>query len=461
MVTELSGGADGAEYLRREAQVVRKVMKRLLPFLFLLYVVAYLDRVNVGFAKLEMNALPWFSETVFGLGSGIFFIGYFLFEVPSNLILQRVGARKWIMRIMLSWGVVAMGMMFVQDVTSFYSMRFLLGIAEAGFFPGMLLYLTYWFTSKERARVIALFMTANAVAFIFGGPLSGILMSNKIIPGLAGWQQMFLLEGFPAIVLGFVVLKYLPNGPRDATWLTQDEKNLIGARIAREEAEVGAGGDVAKHEGWKHLGAAMKAPALWLLCATFVFLVISMYGFNFWLPQIVKGFGTLSNMEVGFLTAVPHICAAIAMVCNGWHSDQTGERGWHIAVPCLVAGIGLIGCAYSPSPAISLLCLSVAAAGMWSTLGPFWSLPPRFLRRFGPAALAGGLALVNSVGNLGGFLGPAIVGFIKERTSSFSESLLFLMVTILIGGGLALVTARSERRTAEAAQAAQTALTAG
>lgn len=424
-----------------ERAVVRKAAMKLLPFLFLLYVVAYLDRVNVGFAKLQMNTLPWFNEAVYGTGAGIFFIGYFLFEVPSNLILQKVGARRWIARIMFTWGLIAMAMAFARDHVSFYALRFALGLAEAGFFPGMLLYMTYWFTARERARAVSLFMTANAVAFIFGGPISGLLMKMPSILGLAGWQQMFILEGLPAVLLGAVVLTYLPDGPEQARWLRAEEKALLAMRMRR------AGEDrqtVSSHDKHNSAVLALVAPHAAIFCLIYFLLVVGMYGISLWLPQIVQSLGNKDTLTVGLLTAVPYILAGIVMVVNGFHSDRTGERRFHVAVPAAVGAFGLVCCAFLP-PAASLASLAVAAAGMWATLGPFWSLPPQALSPLmrgpngNPAALAAGIALINSVGNLGGFLGPFLVGKVREATPDFKASLLLLAGSVLAGGLLTLL----------------------
>lgn len=420
-----------------EHPTIRKAVLRLLPFLFLLYVIAYLDRVNVGFAKLDMNTLPWFSESIYGFGAGVFFFGYFLFEVPSNIILEKMGARKWIARIMFTWGIISMAMALVRDVPSFYGLRFLLGVAEAGFFPGVLLYLTYWFTQKERAQVVALFMTANAVAFIFGGPLSGwITQSTHNWQGLHGWQWLFILEGFPAILLGFVVLSYLPNGPQDAKWLTPEERDFIQKRL----------GDAAgKHKhGLDALKEIVSESKLWHCCALFFMMVGGMYGINFWIPQITKNMSGGSNLTAGFLTAIPYLVSACVMVANARHSDKTGERRLHIAVPAI---IGAIAMACSGLPGIpmwgQLALMAVAASGMWAILGPFWAIPQLFLRG---TAMAAGLALINSVGNLAGFAGPFLVGKVKDSTGGFMYPLILLGVFSLCGSIIAILLPPSLRR---------------
>lgn len=407
-----------------EIAVVKKAAWRLIPFLFFLYVIAYLDRVNVGFAKLHMNELPWFSDTIYGAGAGIFFLGYFLFEVPSNLILQKVGARIWIARIMFTWGAISMAMALVKGVPSFYGLRFLLGIAEAGFFPGVLLYLTFWFTQKERARVVAMFMTANAIAFIFGGPISGwILGATQGLRGLAGWQWLFLLEGFPAILLGFVVLAYLPNGPRDARWLSEAEKKTLIARLG--DSASGDGGHSA-------LGAVLKDSRLWHCAGLFFLMVGGMYGISLWLPQLTKNMSGGSDLMAGLLTAIPYTVSGIVMVLNAIHSDKTGERRLHIAVPALVAACAMAGAGSPLIPAwASLALISVAASGMWAILGPFWSIPSVFLGRSGAA---GGIAAINSVGNLAGFAGPFLVGWVKDKTGgSFTWPLALLGLFCFLG----------------------------
>lgn len=429
------GGLSNSEVM--EHPVVRKAALRLLPFLFLLYVIAYLDRVNVGFAKLDMNTLPWFSESVFGFGAGIFFFGYFLFEVPSNIILEKVGARKWIARIMFTWGAISMAMALVKGVPSFYGLRFLLGVAEAGFFPGVLLYLTYWFTQKERAQVVALFMTANAVAFIIGAPLSGwITQVTHNWQGLHGWQWLFILEGFPSILLGFVVLSYLPNGPQDATWLTPEEREFIQKRLGDPQGTH-------KH-GLTALKEIASDSQLWHCCGLFFLMVGGMYGINFWIPQITKNMSHGSNLTAGLLTAIPYLVSAVVMVLNARHSDKTGERRLHIAVPAM---IGAVAMASSGLPGIpmwgQLALMAVAASGMWAILGPFWAIPQLFLRG---TAMAAGLALINSVGNLAGFAGPFLVGKVKDSTGGFMYPLILLGAFSLGGGIIAALLPEQLRR---------------
>lgn len=405
-----------------ERLLLKKVTGKLIPFMFVLYIIAYLDRVNVGFAKLQMNQLPWFSESIYGIGSGIFFLGYFLFEVPSNLILERVGARRWIARIMLTWGVMAVGMLFTNSVKSFYIMRFLLGIAEAGFFPGMILYLTYWYTAKERASMIASFMIAIPFANIIGSPISGMLLSLKIF-GLAGWQSLFLLEGLPAILLAFVVLRYLPDGPQSAKWLSTEEADHLQHRIAIEQ-------DLKQDKSHGSLKTVISHPVVWQLCLIYFTLNVGSYGIGMWLPQIIKKFGNVSNTQTGFLTAIPHIAGALGLYLNGRHSDKTQERRLHVAFGALVGGIGLLMSAYITAPAGQLLSLAIALAGFNSMLAPFWTLPSTFLVS---AAAAGGIAFINSVGNLGGFVGPYLLGILPKPGGDFRIPLTVLSVFLFVG----------------------------
>ena len=410
-----------------ERAVVAKVTWRLIPFMFVLYIVAYLDRINVGFAALQMNQDLGLSPAVYGFGAGIFFLGYFLFEIPSNLILQRVGARVWIARILITWGIIASATMLVRNAEGFFILRFLLGVAEAGFFPGMILYLTYWFPAAERARTVALFMTATAIAGVVGGPMSGAILSLHGMGGLAGWQWLFLLEGLPAIILGAVVFVYLPDRPEHVRWLTPEERTWLSQRLARERDAM---------PGHHTVRQALTSGRVWVLCALYLSLVIGTYGLSMWLPQIIQGLSGLSDFGVGLLSAVPYLAAAIAMVIVGRHSDRTGERRWHVAVPALIGVVGLVLSAYLQSaPALALAALSLAALGIWSAFGPFWSLPTTFLT--GTAAAAG-IALINSVGNLGGFLGPYLVGAVRSSTQSFTGGLLILAVILLLGVVLAL-----------------------
>lgn len=407
---------------------LRKVRWRLIPFLFILYIVAYLDRVNVGFAAIDMNRDLGFSAAVYGLGSGIFFLSYTLFEVPSNLILARVGVRVWIARIMFTWGIFATAMMFVNNATTFYALRFLLGVAEAGFFPGIILYLTHWFPARERARAVGLFMTATAMAGVIGAPISSALLQMHGLGGLHGWQWLFLIEGLPAILLAPVVLAFMTESPADAQWLTAEERDWLSREMAAERAQTA--------HAHTTLRAALLSPRLWLVSLPYFCIVIAFYGVSFWLPQIVQAGSGYSSAMVVLLSAIPYVAAAIGMVYFGISSDRTGERRWHVAGPCLIGALGFVLTVLAPqTPAFALATLSIAAFGIWGTLGPYWTMPTAFLR--GTAA-AGGIALVNSVGNLGGFVGPMIVGRIREATGGFTAGLLTLAGVLVLGAVITL-----------------------
>ncbi|HXD73196.1 MAG TPA: MFS transporter [Vicinamibacterales bacterium] len=399
---------------------------RLLPFLFLLYVVSYLDRINVGFAALQMNAALGFSSVTYSLGAGIFFLGYTLLEIPSNVILARVGARLWIARIMITWGIVSAGMMFVRTPLSFYVLRFSLGAAEAGFFPGIIYCLTRWFPRRERARAIAGFMTAVVIAGVIGGPVSGTLLSLNGAAGLAGWQWLFLVEGLPAIVLGVIVLRALPNDPSEARWLTPDERQALTARLAEEASAAST-----VHS----IGGALTSGRVWLLAAVYFTIPVALYAMGFWMPQILRTASGGSDALVGWLSAIPYGVAAIGMVIIGRHSDRTGERRWHIALSALAGGaaFALTGLVHGIVPSIA--ALSIAMLGLASMLGPFWAFATSFLSGIGAAA---GIALVNSVGNVGGFVGPNIVGYVQQTTGGFTGGLVTIGVVLAAGGVIVL-----------------------
>jgi len=411
-----------------ETRTVGKVSRRLIPFCMLLFIFNYLDRVNIGFAALQMNKELGFSSTAYGLGAGMFFIGYFFFEVPSNLILERVGARLWIARIAITWGIISTGMAWVYDETSFYVMRFLLGVAEAGLLPGILLYFSYWFPARERAKALAFFMTATAISNIIGAPLSTGLLGLDGLYGFHGWQLLFIFEGVPSIIMGFVVLRYLTNKPEQATWLAQDEKVWL-ARVQSAEHMA-----MEKASGRMTLRLGLTNPRVLLIAALCFFLVTGNFGVVFWLPQIIKAFGGLNNMQVGLLSAIPYILAASTMVWWGRHSDRTGDRKWHLAIAALVGSAGLAASAVSIDPMLSFLALCVAAIGIWSMFGVFWAVPADLLSG---VAAAGGFALINSIGTLGGFAGPFLVGFVRDRTGTFSASLLVLSAFMLVAALLA------------------------
>ncbi len=431
-----SGGLSFAE----QRAVLSKITWRLIPLLFVCYIIAYVDRINVGFAKLHLREVLGVDEKVFGsvygLGAGLFFIGYFIFEVPSNLILQRVGARIWIARIMVVWGIVSMAFMFMKGVTMFYVMRFLLGAAEAGFFPGVLLYLTYWFPVTERARTIAMFATGGVLAGVIGSPISGALLGLNGLGGLAGWQWLFFLEAVPAVVLGIIVLVILPDRPAQARWLSDREKAWLKNCLAEE----------AQHSGAHHqhrLKDAFTSGRIWLLCLIYFLLNVGTYGYELWLPSIIKSFSNLSDTAVGFINAIPYLIAGVAMLLVGRHSDQTGERRGHVAAAAITSAVGFGLSAYFQNPYLAMASLALAFAGLKSTLGPFWAMGTAWLT--GTAA-AGGIALINSVGNLGGFFGPTIVGIIKDRTQNNLVALLFLGAALLGMGLLALLIRPDQNR---------------
>jgi len=396
--------------------------------LMLCYFVAFLDRVNVGFAALAMNADLGFNGAIFGFGAGVFFFGYFFFEVPSNLVLEKVGARVWIARIMFTWGLVSAATALVWNESSFYAARFLLGAAEAGFFPGVVLYLTYWFPAQHRAKMVGLFMAAVPVSGVVGAPLSGWLLGLDGTLGLHGWQWLFILEGLPSMLLSVVVWRTLTDQPRDARWLTASERTWLEAKLAfeREQRE-----SVRTYR----LSEALTDVRVRRLGLLYFGLVTGLYGVTFWLPQIVKGFGGVSNLEVGFIVAVPNFAAAIVMVAWTRHSDRTRERPWHVALPAFVACLGLIAGATVSNPILSTLALGVALIGIYAAIATSWTLPTAFLS--GTAA-AGGLALINSIGNLGGFVGPYFMGWIRTSTGSYSPALLIIGIGVALAGLFAL-----------------------
>lgn len=420
----------GLPDLARENAVFRKVVRRIVPFLILCYVFSYLDRVNVGFAKLQMSDDLGFSEAAYGLGAGLFFIGYFLFEVPSNLMLQRIGARTWIARIMITWGLVSASFMFVNSETTFYVLRFLLGAAEAGFYPGVILYCTYWFPSHRRARVIALFMSAIPVAGIFGNPLSGWIMDRfQGVNGWQGWQWMFLLEAIPALIIGVATLFYLDNGVRDAKWLSDEEKGIVERAIAEDTAHQTVHGKV-----WD----AFREPKVWLMCLIYFCFVMGQYALTFWMPTFVQSTGIEGSLAIGVLSAVPFLAALVAMNVFGRSADRHRERRWHLVIPSLMGAVGFsLAASWSGSTALSLAALSFAAAGVLTCAPLFWSLPTAFL---GGAAAAAGLAVINSVGNLAGFVSPYMIGALKDATGSTELPMYVLALSLVVGAGAVLTT---------------------
>ena len=413
--------------INETTRVYRKVTWRLVPFLFACYVAAYLDRVNVGFAKLQMLSDLQFSETVYGLGAGIFFIGYFVFEVPSNMILHKVGARIWIARVMLSWAVISAAMMFVTSPTWFYVLRFLLGLAEAGLFPGVILYLTYWYPSERRGGIIAMFMTGIPIAGLVGGPLSGWIMNAFAgMGGLAGWQWLFLIEALPSLVLGFCVFACLDDGIQKAKWLSADEKALLARNVAADGANVTA----------HRFRDGFTSGWVWLLCGIYFFFIMGLYGVGFWLPTLIKGAGVADPLKIGLLTMLPYGAAAVAMVTVGRMSDAARERRWHITVPGLLGVVGwLVSIRFSTDLIIAEAALTVATIGVLVTLAQFWCLPTAILAG---AAAATGIAVINSVGNRAGFESPYLIGWIIDTTKSTSLGVYTLAACLALGSLLAL-----------------------
>lgn len=419
------------------ATTIAKVRRRLLPLMILCFFIAFLDRVNVGFAALQMNQDLGFNAAVYGFGAGIFFVGYFLFEVPSNLILHRIGARVWIARIMITWGLIVVGMAFVGGTTSFYVMRFLLGVAEAGFFPGMILYISLWFPARERARATSIFILGLPISVLIGAPLSTALLGLDGVAGMRGWQWMFIAEGLPAIAIGLVVFAYLTDRPGDAKWLAPAERDWLIEALGREEVAK------ASIRTWT-VGASLRDTKVLTLAGAFFCNVIPIYGITLWLPQIVKSAGGLNNFQTGLVTPIPYLCAAVAMVLNARHSDRTGERKMHILVSTLIGAAGFVLAASAVSPWVGLAGICVGACGIWSANTIFWTLPAAFLTG---AAAAAGIGLINAVGNLGGFVGPYLTGWIKDAFGNYAPAMLLLAMFLTAHGTiLYFFIARAEAR---------------
>jgi ACS family tartrate transporter-like MFS transporter len=410
-----------------EQRAIARVQGRLIPFIFICYVIAYLDRVNIGFAATELQRDLGLTDAAFGLGAGLFFLGYCLFEVPSNLILERIGARLWIARIMIVWGIVSMAMMFVSGVASFYALRVLLGIAEAGFFPGVILYLTYWVPARHRARTGALFLMAIPVSVIIGAPLSDALLRLDGLLELRGWQWLFLVEGAPAVIFGIATLFYLTDTPSKATWLKDDERAWLTETMASERAARAT-------QGHGSVLASLRSGKLWLLCAIYFMNTLVTYGVFLWLPRILRDASAGAGVQVGWLTAIPFVAALAGMVLVGRHSDRTGERKWHVAVCALVAAAGLLlAVGFQDNVWMLVVAFTLSQLGQRSLLAVFWAIPPIFL---GGTAAAAGIALINSLGNLGGWVGPTVVGWLRGSSGNYTSGLLVLVAALVIEAAL-------------------------
>jgi len=412
-----------------ETRTIRKLQIRLIPLLFLLYVVAMIDRINIGFAQLTMNKDLGLSSQQYGIAAGIFFVGYFLFEVPSNLILHKVGARVWIARILLSWGVVASLTGLVQSVHQLYAARVVLGFAEAGYYPGIVLYLTYWFRQRELARVLSLFLTGFAVNSVLGAPISGFILQHVHWLGVGSWRWLFILEGLPAIALGFLTYLVLPNRPSEAKFLTEEEKDWVQSELEREETQKPQGRHSAM-EGIANL-------RVWHLALIYFAMMIGSYTLSFYAPQLVKSLSSeYSSSLVGNLVMIPYLVALVGMIFVGRSSDRRMERRYHAAACLLVGGIGFLSLGWVHSPFVTVVLLSLLAIGYCSSLSPFWAMPSEFLTGLSAAS---GIAFINSVGNLGGFFGPSMVGFITQRTGTLYGGLAFAGISMLVGAALVLL----------------------
>jgi MFS transporter, ACS family, tartrate transporter len=406
-------------------------MWRLMPFLFLLYIVAYLDRINVGFAVLQMRGQLGLGELVIGRAGGIFFLGYFFLQLPSNLLLEKVGVRRWISALMIAWGVISCCMIFIRGPVSFYVLRFLLGAAEAGFFPGMILYMKRWFPARARARAVAWFMTANPLAGIIGSPISGALL-NIHAAQLSGWQWMFLMEGLPAILLGAIVLWTLSDRPQDAAWLQGAERDWLLATLTRERQE-----ESKRSVGGSGLWPILLSPRIWLLSLVYFGVPTVMYGVTLWLPSVIRALSGLSYGMTGVVATIPFIVTTVAMVLVGIRSDRTGERRWHTAIPAFIGAASLVIAAYSGSPVLVVAGLALGMAGAESMVGPFWAMATSRMEGFSAAA---GIAVVNSLANLGGYFGPYIIGFFRSANGGgFHGGLLAIATAAAISGAVALI----------------------
>lgn len=406
----------------------RKIAFRLMPFLMLCYFCAYLDRVNVGFAKLQMMSDLQFSEAVYGLGAGIFFIGYFLCEVPSNIVLHKVGARRWIARIMITWGILSGCFAFVQTEWQFYTLRFLLGVAEAGLAPGLLLYLTYWFPSYRRARMTVLWFIAIPISGMIGGPLSGLIMDRMSgVHGWFGWQWMFVIEAIPTVVVGLLVLAVLKDSVQDANWLTQDEKNMVKQELAQDNQHK---------EGHASVKEFIADKRLWLLAGIYFCVVMGQYAITFWLPTLIRNSGISDNWHIGLLTSLPYMCAIVVMILAGRSGDHFQERRWHLIIPMCAGALALtFATLFASNLTLSLICLCLAASGVLTASSLFWMLPTNFL---GGVSAAAGIAAVNSFANLAGFCSPYLIGWITTNTGSNAIGMFLITAVLIFGASLVL-----------------------
>ncbi|MEB6624834.1 MFS transporter [Acinetobacter pittii] len=406
----------------------RKIAFRLMPFLMLCYFCAYLDRVNVGFAKLQMMSDLQFSEAVYGLGAGIFFIGYFLCEVPSNIVLHKVGARRWIARIMITWGILSGCFAFVQTEWQFYTLRFLLGVAEAGLAPGLLLYLTYWFPSYRRARMTVLWFIAIPISGMIGGPLSGLIMDRMSgVHGWFGWQWMFVIEAIPTVIVGLLVLAVLKDSVQDANWLTQDEKNLVKQELAQDNQHK---------EGHASVKEFIADKRLWLLAGIYFCVVMGQYAITFWLPTLIRNSGISDNWHIGLLTSLPYMCAILVMILAGRSGDHFQERRWHLIIPMCAGAIALtFATLFASNLTLSLICLCIAASGVLTASSLFWMLPTNFL---GGVSAAAGIAAVNSFANLAGFCSPYLIGWVTTNTGSNAIGMFLITAVLIFGASLVL-----------------------
>jgi MFS transporter, ACS family, tartrate transporter len=412
-----------------ESAVISRLMWRLMPFLFLLYIVAYLDRINVSFAVLQMRGALGISDRVYGRAAGMFFAGYFLFQVPSNLVLQKFGVRRWISGLMITWGIISCLMIFIRGPLSFYGMRFLLGAAEAGFFPGMILYMKHWFPASARARAVAWFMTANPLAGLVGSPISGALLGLHG-RGLSGWQFMFLMEGVPAILLGAAVFWILADTPREATWLKGEEKAWLLEKLASEQLAEDSG---LRNGGlWK----VLTAPSIWMLSLIYFGVSTCMYGVTLWLPSVIRSLSGLSYIATGAIASIPFIVTAVAMVMVGMHSDRTHERRWHTALPAFLAASALVAAAYASVPAVVIAGVGLGLVAAECMVGPFWAMATSRMTGLSAAA---GIAVINSIANLGGYFGPDIIGLFRTANGGFRGGLLAIAATVTLSGGIALI----------------------